>query len=156
AGKVRSLLCRTHKLMDAPTLTLESTQDAPGAFHAASGCALPKWYVAIKADPSRWAARMEKQRQRRAMAGIRDAERKAERERWAVLPSNHPRKIRKPKRTAVAVKRKARKDIENLPDSVVANRYLHMKVEDCPKALIEIKREHIKLSRKLGTRIKTI
>jgi len=56
----------------------------------------------------------------------------------------------------VAVKRKARKDIENLPDSVVANRYLHMKVEDCPKALIEIKREHIKLSRKLGTRIKTI
>lgn len=54
------------------------------------------------------------------------------------------------------MKRKARKDIEKLPDSVVANRYLHMKVEDCPKVLIEIKREHIKLSRKLGTRIKTI
>lgn len=117
---------------------------------------MPAWYVAIKTDPIRWAARMEKQRQRRAMDGIRDAERKAERARWAALPSDHPRKRRKLKRTAVAVKRKAKKDIERLPDSVVANRYLHMKVKDCPKTLIGIKREHIKLSRKLGTRIKTI
>jgi hypothetical protein len=141
--------------MSAPD-ALSPMQPAANGLASPSGCALPAWYVAIKADPNRWAARMEKQRQRRAMAGIRDAERRAERERWAALPSDHPRKRRKPKRTAVAVKRKARKDIERLPDSVVANRYLHMKVEDCPKALIEIKREHIKLSRKLGTRIKTI
>lgn len=134
-------------------ITLEPAANGLGS---PSGCALPAWYVAIKTDLSRWAARMEKQRQRRAMAGIRDAERKAERERWAALPSDHPRKRRKLKRTALAVKRKAKKDIEKLPDSVVANRYLHMKVKDCPKALIGIKREHIKLSRKLGTRIKTI
>ena len=141
--------------MSAPD-ELSPHQPAANGLASPSGCALPAWYVAIKTDPSRWAARMEKQRQRRAMAGIRDAERKAERERWAALPSDHPRKRRAPRATIDALRRKAKKDIETLPDSVVANRYLHMRVKECPKALIEFKREHIRLNRKLKTRIKKI
>jgi hypothetical protein len=142
--------------MDAAPPAFDLAQDAPAAFHAASGCALPAWYVAIKNDPSRWAARMEKQRQRRALAGIRDAERKAERERWAKLPKDHPRKKRKQQRKPETVKAKRQRALERLTDGDVANRYLHMKVEDCPKPLIDLKREHIRLSRKLGTRIKSL
>lgn len=116
----------------------------------------PAWYIALKNDPARWAARMEKQRQRRAMAGIREAERQAERERWAALPSDHPRKKRKLQRKPETMKAKRIRDMERLANSVVANRYLHMNLADCPAALIALKREHIRLSRKLGTRIKTI
>lgn len=123
---------------------------------ASAGCALLPWYIALKNNPERWAARMEKQRQRRAMAGIREAERQAERERWAALPSDHPRKRRKLQRKPETMNAKRKRDLERLSDSVVANRYLHMHLSECPKALIEIKREHIKLNRKLGTRIKTI
>lgn len=90
------------------------------------------------------------------MAGIREAEREAERERWAALPSDHPRKRRKLQRKAETMKAKRKRDMERLSDSVVANRYLHMHLAECPKPLIALKREHIKLSRKLGTRIKTI
>lgn len=121
-----------------------------------AGCALLPWYIALKNSPERWAARMEKQRQRRAMEGIREAERKAERERWAALPSDHPRKKRKPQRKPETMKAKRKRDLERLSDSVVANRYLHMNLADCPPSLITLKREHIRLSRKLGTRIKTI
>jgi hypothetical protein len=123
---------------------------------ASAGCALLPWYIALKNDPERWSARMEKQRQRRAMDGIREAERKAERERWAALPSDHPRKKRKLQRKPETVKAKRKRDLERLSDSVVANRYLHMNLADCPPPLINLKRAHIRLSRKLGTRIKTI
>lgn len=123
---------------------------------ASAGCALLPWYIALKNNPERWAARMEKQRQRRAMAGIREAENKAERARWAALPSDHPRKKRKLQRKPETVKAKRKRDLERLSDSVVANRYLHMNLACCPPSLIALKREHIRLSRKLGTRIKTI
>ncbi len=46
--------------------------------------------------------------------------------------------------------------MEKLTDAVVANQYLHLKVGECPKALIEIKRQHIRLTRMLGTNIKTV
>lgn len=141
--------------MSAPD-ELSPHHPAANGLASPSGCALPAWYVAIKTDPNRWAARMEKQRQRRAMAGIREAEREAERERWAALPSDHPRKRRKLQRKAETMKAKRKRDMERLSDSVVANRYLHMHLAECPKPLIALKREHIKLSRKLGTRIKTI
>jgi hypothetical protein len=123
---------------------------------ASAGCALLPWYIALKNNPERWAARMEKQRQRRAMAGIREAERQAERERWAALPSDHPRKKRRLQRKPETMKAKRKRDLERLSDSVVANRYLHMNLADCPPPLLALKREHIRLSRKLGTRIKTI
>lgn len=90
------------------------------------------------------------------MAGIREAEREAERKRWAALPADHPRKTRKLQRKPETMKAKRKRDLERLSDSVVANRYLHMNLADCPKSLITLKREHIRLSRKLGTRIKTI
>jgi len=142
--------------MDTAPSTLEITQDAPAVFHAPPYCPLPAWYVAIKNDPSRWAARMEKQRQRRAKAGIREAEQKAERERWAKLPKDHPRKKRKQQRKPKTVKAKRQRALERLTDGDVANRYLHMHLADCPKPLINLKREHIRLSRKLGTRIKSL
>jgi hypothetical protein len=123
---------------------------------ASAGCALLPWYVALKNNPERWAARMEKQRQRRAMAGIREAERQAERERWATLPRDHPRKRRKLQRKPESARAKNKRSLERLSDGVVANRYLHTKLADCPPQLIALKREHIRLSRKLGTRIKTI
>lgn len=90
------------------------------------------------------------------MAGIREAERQAERERWAALPSDHPRKRRKIQRKPESVRAKNQRSLERLSDGVVANRYLHIKLADCPPPLIALKREHIRLSRKLGTRIKTI
>jgi len=46
--------------------------------------------------------------------------------------------------------------MERLSDGTVATRYLHMRVSECPKELIMIKREHIRLSRKLKTSIKTL
>jgi hypothetical protein len=52
-------------------------------------------------------------------------------------------------------KAKRKRDMEKLTDAVVANQYLHLKVGECPKALIEIKRQHIRLTRLLGTNIKT-
>jgi hypothetical protein len=39
--------------MDAPTLTLESTQDAPGAFHAAHGCGGLHWAQIMARDVKR-------------------------------------------------------------------------------------------------------
>jgi hypothetical protein len=39
---------------------------------------------------------------------------------------------------------------------VVANRYLHTKIGECPKELIQLKRQQIRLSRKLGTQMKTL
>ena len=115
-----------------------------------------RFYQKLKCDPAKWESRMEAQRKRRAQVGIRDAENKAERERWAALPKDHPRKTRKPKRNPENFKTQRRRYTERLPDSVVANRYLHMPVSECPPELIELKRHHIKLSRKLNTSIKTL
>jgi hypothetical protein len=77
-------------------------------------------------------------------------------EAWAKLPKDHPRKTRKPQRTQAAKKAKPKRMTERLTDGTVANRYLHLHLADCPKELIEIKREHIRLNRKLGTRIKSL
>lgn len=115
-----------------------------------------RWYTKLRSDPKRWAERMEAQRKRREAQEIREIESKQERDRWAKLPKDHPRKTRKPKRKPETVKAKARLQIQRLPDCVVANRYLHMRVTICPKELIEIKRQHIRLNRALGTRIKSL
>lgn len=99
---------------------------------------------------------MKKQRKRRESEKIREAERQQAREQWAKLPKDHPRKTRKTTRNPATLMAKRQRDMEILPDSVVANRYLHMAVGDCPKSLISIKREHIRLNRMLGTRIKSL
>ena len=99
---------------------------------------------------------METQRKRREAKEIRERERQQEREAWAKLPKDHPRKTRKPRRTPEAKKAKPKRMTERLTDGTVANRYLHMHLADCPKELIDFKREHIRLNRKLGTRIKSL
>jgi hypothetical protein len=114
-----------------------------------------RWYAKLKSDPVRWAERMDKQRKRRESKEIRERERNQERVAWAKLPKDHPRKKRKPKRkpdTIVARRKRANK---NLCDGNISNRYLFMHVSECPKELIELKREHIKLTRKLRTITKT-
>jgi hypothetical protein len=99
---------------------------------------------------------LENQRKRREAKEIREIERKQAKELWAKLPKNHPRKRRKQQRTPEARKAKSKRMLERLTDGDVANRYLHMHLSDCPKELIDIKREHIRLTRKLGTNIKSI
>ena len=118
--------------------------------------AIDRWYAKLRNDPKRWAERMETQRKRREAKEIRERERQQEREAWAKLPKDHPRKTRKLKRTMAAKKAKSKRMTERLTDGTVANRYLHMNLADCPKELIEIKREHIRLTRKLKTNIKSI
>lgn len=118
--------------------------------------ALGRWYAKLRNDPKRWAERMETQRKRREAKEIRERERKQAREAWAKLPNGHPRKTRKPQRTLEAKKARPKRVTERLTDGTVANRYLHMRLADCPKELIDMKREHIRLNRKLGTRIKSI
>lgn len=115
-----------------------------------------RWWAKLRNNPQRWAERMEKQRNRRAVEEIVEAERRQAREKWAELPKDHPRKRKKRTRTPGAAKARRKRDMEKLPDAVVANQYLHLKVGECPKALIEIKRQHIRLTRMLGTNIKTV
>ena len=99
---------------------------------------------------------MENQRKRREAEQVRERERQQAREAWAKLPKCHPRKTRKPQRTLEARKAKPKRVTEKLTDGTIANRYLHMRLADCPKELIDMKREHIRLNRKLGTRIKSL
>lgn len=117
---------------------------------------LDRWYAKLRNDPKRWAERMETQRKRREAKEIRDRENQQEREAWAKLPKDHPRKTRKLQRTIAAKKAKSKRMTERLTDGTVAAKYLHMHLADCPKELIDFKREHIRLTRKLGTNIKSI
>ena len=123
---------------------------------AGSGGRYQRWYLTMRSDPVRWAQRMEAQRQRRQRPGINAIQRQQERERWAKLPACHPRRRRKQQRKPATQKARATRALERLSDGTVATRYLHMRVSECPKELIAIKREHIRLSRKLKTSIKTI
>lgn len=115
-----------------------------------------RWFAAMRNDPVRWAQRMAAQQRRRSHPNINARERQQERARWASLPRDHPRRTRKPQRHPDSVKAKSKRDLERLPDSIVANRYLHLPVQACPKDLIDFKREHIRLTRKLKTSIKTL
>lgn len=110
----------------------------------------------LKSDPKRWAAHLEKQRQRRDDPQIREAEREAERKRYHAFPESHPRKNRKDRHTKDFYRKKRAREHEELPDHVVANRYLHLKVSECPKAVIDLKREQIRLNRELKIRPNTI
>lgn len=85
-----------------------------------------------------------------------ELKRKSARERWAKLPPDHPRKNRGDGHTKEAYRRKRRKEHETLPDHVVANRYLHLKVTECPKEVIDLKREQIRLNRELNIRPNTL
>jgi len=114
-----------------------------------------RWYAKLKSDPVRWAERMDKQRKRRESKEIRERERNQEREAWAKLPKDHPRKKRKTKRKPESIIARRKRANKNLCDGIISNRYLFMHVSECPKELIELKREHIKLTRKLRTTIKT-
>lgn len=115
-----------------------------------------RWWAKLRNDPVRWAKRMENQRAKREQDEFRERERQQAREQWAKLPADAPRKRRKCRAKKESRKAKRRRDLENLPDAVVANQYLHTKVGECPKALIEIKRQHIRLTRALGTNIKAV
>lgn len=115
-----------------------------------------RWWQKMRTDPIRWGARMEDQRLRRSRPAIRQREAQQERDRWAKLPSDHHRKTRKTCRNPETHKACQKRYTERLPDAVVANRYLHMTIGECPKELIQLKREHIRLSRTLKTSIKTL
>jgi hypothetical protein len=117
---------------------------------------LARWYEKLRNDPKRWVERMEAQRKRRESEEIRERERQQERDRWAQLPRDHPRKRRRRQAKPETMKAKRKRDLEILTDGTVANRYLHLHLADCPKELIELKREHIRLNRKLGVRIKSL
>jgi hypothetical protein len=102
------------------------------------------------------ARKLELQRLRRAQPGVKEAENAKERERYAALPKDHPRKNRSDRHTEESKRRKAEKDRVELPDHVVARRYLHLRVKDCPTELIGLKREVMKLNRMLGIQVHTI
>lgn len=114
---------------------------------------IARWWEKLRSDPKRYAERLEYQRKRRESESIRQKERTDERARWAALPTDHPRKRRKRQAKPETEKARRKRSMQSLPDCVVANNFLHMKVADCPKELIEIKRQHIRLNRTLGTRI---
>lgn len=114
-----------------------------------------RWWAKLRSDPQRWAKRMESQRKKRESEEYRERERQQAREQWAKMPADAPRKRRKRLAKKESIKAKRQREVESLPDAVVANRYLHLHVGECPKELIDLKREHIQLNRKLGTRIKT-
>jgi hypothetical protein len=114
-----------------------------------------RWWAKLRSDPQRWAKRMEDQRKKRECEEFRERERQKAREQWAKMPPDAPRKRRKCRAKKESRKAKRQRDMEKLPDAVVANQYLHLNVGECPKELIEIKRQHIRLTRALGTKIKT-
>lgn len=114
-----------------------------------------RYWAKLRSDPQRWSKRMDDQRKKRESEEYRERERQKAREQWAKMPADAPRKIRKRRAKNESLKAKRKRDAESLPDAVVANRYLHLHVGECPKELIDLKREHIRLNRKLGTRIKT-
>lgn len=114
-----------------------------------------RWWAKLRSDPQRWAKRMDDQRKKRESEEFRERERQQARDQWAKMPPDAPRKRRKCRAKKESRKAKRQRDMENLPDAVVANQYLHLNVGECPKALIEIKRQHIRLTRALGTKIKT-
>lgn len=116
----------------------ESTESAPVACHR------------------RLVRRRELQRIRRSQPGYKDRQNAAERERYAALPDDHPRKNRGDRHTKESYRRKREKEFEALPDYVIATRYLHLKTAECPPELIGLKREVIRLNRMLGIQPKTI
>jgi hypothetical protein len=101
-----------------------------------------KWYQKQKSDPEKL-ARLIKRRK----ANEQKYDRKQQqREKWASLPADHPRKL--------AVNQRQKQARANLADHIVASA-MGIKVAECPKELIEIKRASMMLCRKLKTRIKT-
>lgn len=124
--------------MPAPPTASDLTSDVTGARH------------------QRLVRRRELQRMRRAKPGYKDSQNSAERKRYAALPDDHPRKNRRDRHTKESYQRKRKKELEALPDYVIATRYLHMKTADCPPELIGLKREVIRLNRMLGIQPKTI
>ena len=102
------------------------------------------------------ARRRALQRIRRAKPGAKERRNAKEREAYAKIPSDHPRKHRPDRHTKESWLRKRKRELETLPDHVVARRYLHLRVADCPRELIALKREVLKLSRMLGVQMHTI
>lgn len=102
-----------------------------------------RWYMKLKNNPEKLAKRKEKQR---ASERNRPDRKQKQREEWASLPANHHRK------TSVNLRTKRARAM--LTDSVVSHA-LGLKVSQCPKELIELKRASMMLCRKLKTRIKT-
>ena len=110
----------------------------------------------MKTEDQRIVRRRELQRIRRAKPGARERKNEKERERYKSLPQDHPRKNRPSRHTKESWKRKAKKERLTLPDYVVSNRYLGLKVSECPHELIALKREVMRLNRMLGIQIHTI
>lgn len=105
---------------------------------------------------ARLARRRRAQQIRRAIPGAKERQNARERERYAALPKNHPRKNRPDRHTKEAWRRKREKELKQLPDYVVARRYLHLKISECPKDLIDLKREVMRLNAMLGIQTKTL
>lgn len=100
--------------------------------------------------------KLELQRIRRSQPGYKERQNAKERERYAALPKEHPRKNRSDRHTKESYRRKREKELAELPNHVVAGRYLHLRVKDCPAELIGLKREVMKLNRMLGIQVHTI
>lgn len=104
----------------------------------------------IKADPVRYAARLK---QLREAADRQNAKEKANPELWAArIERQRQRRANPEYRQSMNAKENERHS--KLPDSVVARR-LGMKKADCPKEIIELKRQLIRLNKALGTKIQT-
>ena len=133
-----------------------------------------KWYAKIRSDPERWAARLKAQAKNKAAYRRRLSDKQRERinylqnkrrqqmspeERehalakrraaWAKIPSGDPRRKRKKRAWSAADQQYRKKIAERLPDAAVSNQYLKMRVGECPKELIALKREIIRLTRRL-------
>jgi hypothetical protein len=68
---------------------------------------------------------------------------------WAKIPHDDPRKMKHRAHNRAYNRRAIRRNAEQLTDQAVANYYLGMRVGECPKELIELKREVIRLYRRL-------
>ena len=109
------------------------------------------YHEKVKSDPARYEARLQKIREG---AERQRAKEKANPELWAARIEKQKARRTDPKYRQEM--NKIERDRQwNLPDGIIA-RHLGLRVADCQKELIEMKRAHMILSRALGTRIKSI
>ena len=137
-----------------------------------------KHYDKIRNDPERWAARLklkakykpkhrrvfsDKQRERinylqrkkKQQMSPEERERALEKRRakyaeaWAKIPHDDPRRAKRKAQSLATYQRYGNRSFKRLSDSAVANYYLRMRVGECPKELIELAREVLRLTRRL-------
>ena len=136
----------------SPTSSRESLAAISCSVSSLAGKTRSQRYLEkLKLNPEKYKAHLEKNR--------KGAERQKEKERSnAHLWEARIQKQRNRRSNPDYRSRMNAKDMERqrgLPDSTVAS-ILGLKLADCPKELIEMKRAHIRLSKALGTKMKSI